>query len=242
MAVLAMFEAGDEVLDDAEVLVRRLEGSVPLHFLIIDLGGGIAPDRNGFRVPLADVLSVPLQALWKGIATPGLRWSTPPPMPGISGLVSRAMLDGGSARPVGQQNYALITRDYLNLNARVDFHFTMVDAVCGTNPRENYIRFRFKGGGTSLIQRERRARFISSVLESYNFFTDQRSDLVTASILETEQEEIEERLVMVGRLLGFSRLLDATMGDDDMPEKIARAFLEGDYGLDRLSAVTRDKT
>ncbi len=237
MAVLAMFETGDEVLDDAEVLVRRLDENVPLHFLIIDLGGGVAPGCKGFKAPLKDILSVPLLALWKGISTPGLRWSQPPPMPGISGLVSRAMLDGAGARPVGQQNYALITRDYLNLNARVDFHFTMVDAVCGANPRENYIRFRFKGGGTSVVQRERRARFIASVLESYNFFTDQRGDLVTGAILETEGEEIEERLVMIGRLLGFSRLLDATMCDDGMPGKVARAFLDGDYALESLNAT-----
>ena len=234
MAVLAMFQTGDDILESAEVLVRRLEGAVPMHFLIIDLGGGIAAGCKGFRVRLEDILSLPLLALWKGISTPGLRWHQPPPAPAISGLLSRSLFDAGSARPVGQQNYALITRDYLNLNARVDYHFAMVDAVCGMNPRENYIRFRFKGGGTIAVQRERRAMFIAEVLKANHFIVDQRSDLVTASILETAQSETEERLVMLGRLFGFSRLLDATMRDDTMHRRVADAFLDGDYGLDSL--------
>jgi pyruvate,water dikinase len=235
MAVLAMFETGDAVLEEAEVLVHRLEGGTPMHFMIIDLGGGISPARKGFVIRLQDILSTPLLALWEGISTPGLRWSTPPPVPGISGLLSRSLLDSCSARPVGQQNYALITRDYLNLNARVEYHFAMVDAICGLNPRENYIRFRFKGGGTTAIQRERRAQFVSEVFAANSFFTDRRGDLITASLLEAEQEEIKEKLVMVGRLLGFSRLLDATMRDDSMPGKVAQAFIDGDYGLERLN-------
>jgi pyruvate,water dikinase len=236
MAVLAMFHTEDDVLESAEVLVRRLQGAVPLHFLIIDLGGGLAAGCRGFKVALEDILSLPLLALWEGISTPGLRWNQPPPSASVSGLLSRSLLDAGSARPVGQQNYALITRDYLNLNARVDYHFAMVDAVCGRNPRENYIRFRFKGGGTIAVQRERRAKFITDVLEANHFLAHRREDLVTASIQETGQSETEKRLVMLGRLLGFSRLLDATMRDDTTHRKVARAFLDGDYALDSLKA------
>ncbi len=234
MAVLAMFQTGDDIVESAEVLIRRLDGAVPLHFLIIDLGGGIAPGSKTFRVRLEDILSVPMLALWRGVLTPGLRWNLPPPTAGVSGLLSRSMLDAGSARPIGQQNYALITRDYLNLNARVDYHFAMVDAVCGMNPRENHIRFRFKGGGTTAVQRERRALFISEVLAANNFFVDQRGDLVTATILETQQSETEDRLVMLGRLLGFSRLLDATMRDDTVHLKVAQAFMDGDWALSSL--------
>jgi pyruvate,water dikinase len=122
----------------------------------------------------------------------------------------------------------MITRDYLNLNARMDYHFTMIDTVCGLNSRANYIRFRFKGGGTSPVQRQRRARFIGEVLQSLDFFSDQRDDLVTGSLVEVCQDVIQERLVTLGRLLGFSRLLDAAMLDDSVPHQVAQAFLEGD--------------
>jgi len=235
MAVLAMFDLGDAVLEGAGAVIHHLEEGMPFDFLLIDLGGGLAPGCQRSRIVRADVLSVPLLALWKGMATPGLRWSQPPPAPSISGLFTRSILDGRSARPLGSQNYALITRDYLNLNARVDYHFAMVDAVCSGNPRENYIRFRFKGGGTNAVQRERRAQFVVAVLETHGFYADRQGDLVTASIQETGRGEIEERLILVGRLLGFSRLLDASMSDDAMPQRIARAFLDGDYDLQSLS-------
>jgi pyruvate,water dikinase len=233
-AVLAMFDLGDGVLEEAESLVHRLEGEIPFHFLVIDLGGGLGLEEAGFRIRFEDIVSAPLISFWKGVSTPGLRWHVPPPAPGIGGLFSQSLLDGRSARPLGSQNYALITRDYLNLNARVDFHFAMVDAICGPTPRENYIHFRFKGGGTDATQRDRRARFVASVLRSYRFFTDQKGDLVTASILEARREEIQQRLEMLGRLLGFSRLLDAVMKDDTMPQKIADAFLKEDYELKTL--------
>ncbi len=236
MAVIAMFQVGDGVVEEAWGLTHRLDEGMPFHFIIIDLGGGLVSGMNGYKIHLGDVQSVPLLALWRGISTPGLRWGEPPPGLSISGLLSRSMMDNRSARPVGNPNYALITRDYLNLNARVDYHFTMVDAVCGANPRENYIRFRFKGGGTTALQRERRARFVGTVLGEHHFFTDQQGDLVNGTMTDAESREIEERLVMIGRLLGFSRLLDATMCDDTVPTKVARAFLDGDYGLQGLKA------
>ncbi|MFP5213818.1 MAG: PEP/pyruvate-binding domain-containing protein, partial [Acidobacteriota bacterium] len=234
MAVLAMFDAGDAVVEGADILLRRLDESIPFHFFIIDLGGGIINGQSGFRLNPEDILCTPFLALWEGISTPGLRWNKPAPGQAISGLFSRSLLDGGSGRPVGQQNYALITKDYLNLNARVDYHFAMIDSVCGANPRENYIRFRFKGGGTTLAQRERRARFIVDVLETHGFFINMRTDLVTASVQEMSLEEGREKLDMLGRLLGFSRLMDAAMLDDDVPHRVARAFLQGDYALESI--------
>lgn len=234
MAVLSMFDAGDAVLAEAGSLVRRLDEGIPFHFLILDLGGGISPEKKGMKIRPSDIYSSPFLALWEGISTPGLRWNQAPPAPAVSGLFSKGMLDERSARPVGNQNYAMITRDYLNLNARVDFHFAMVDAVCGLNPRGNHIRFRFKGGGTTAVQRERRAKFVVQVMKEYGFSCQQHEDLVTATIFEMKAEDIRERLVMTGRLLGFSRLLDAVMEDDDAPAKVADAFMKGDYALSEM--------
>jgi pyruvate,water dikinase len=149
------------------------------------------------------------------------------------------MLDQGSARPVGGMNYVLLAHDYLNLNARMDYHFTMVDAVCGSNYRDNYLRFRFKGGGTSRAQRERRARFIDWVLRENDFFTNATGDLVTGTLIGLPKETIRNRLAMIGRLLGFSRLMDAAMIDDEAPKRLAKAFSEGDYNLERFSATAR---
>jgi pyruvate,water dikinase len=231
-AVVALFEAGDSITDEAFSLVRRLRDPSGLLFLIIDLGGGLAPTRSA-QIDPGHILCEPLAALRRGMATPGLRWGVAPPVMagGLSGVMSRGMLDARSERPLGNPNYALVSRDYLNLNARVDFHFVLVDAVCGANPRENSIRFRFKGGGTALPQRERRARFVEEVLRGEDFFTSRQGDLVTGILAEGGRETILAKLEMLGRFIGFSRLLDAVMLDDGMPGRVARAFREGDYGL-----------
>lgn len=240
MAVLSMFDTGDSFLEDAGSCVMRLDGGIPFQFLILDLGGGISGDHRKRKIQPSEISSGPFIALWQGISTPGLRWNQAPPSPAVSGLFSRAILDGRTTRPLGSQNYAMITRDYLNLNARVDFHFAMVDAVSSTNPRGNHIRFRFKGGGTTGIQRERRAKFVAMVMREYDFSYQQHDDLVTASIHEMKADEINSRLAMIGRLLGFSRLLDAVMEDEDRPEKVAKAFIDGDYGLKSLMKERSD--
>ena len=236
-AVLAMFEAGDTAADEAFPLVRRLKDQAGLKFLIIDLGGGLAGGGDGgasASIDLDQVRCEPLLALCRGMSVPGLRWNAPPPGASLSGLLSRSLLDQAGARPLGNPNYALAARDYLNLNARVDFHFVMIDAVCGNNPRANSIRFRFKGGGTAQVQRERRVRFIEEVLKESGFFTNRQGDMVTGLLGEAARETIVACMEMLGRLLGFSRLLDAAMVHEDMPGRVARAFLAGDYALEGL--------
>ncbi|MFA6013019.1 MAG: PEP/pyruvate-binding domain-containing protein [Desulfobacteraceae bacterium] len=241
MAIMTMFNAGDQVLEEAGSFVHRLDGAINFHFLIIDMGGGLTPGKHSLKIQPDELLSSPLLALWKGAMTPGLRWNAPPPAQSLSGLFSRGITDSGSARPIGNCNYALIARDYLNLNARLEFHFTMIDAVCGRNPKDNYIRFRFKGGGTTQIQRERRAVFIAQVLEHHDFFTDRRGDLVTGTIMEMVQSAVEERLVMLGRLLGFSRLMDSMMHNDESPGLLAKAFFEGNYTLEGFDCSSASK-
>ncbi|WP_279343337.1 PEP/pyruvate-binding domain-containing protein [Fundidesulfovibrio terrae] len=232
-AVIALFEAGDAVAEEAFALVRRIKDTTGLDFLIIDMGGGLVPGRST-EIGLEAVLCEPLKALCAGMAVPGLRWGVAPPIPGVGGLMSRSLLDARSERPVGNPNYAFVARDYLNLNARVDYHFAMIDAVCGANARENSIRFRFKGGGTARIQRERRAAFVEMVMRQEEFYTNRQGDMVTAVLMEGSRESIRAKMEMLGRFLGFSRLLDAAMVDDDMPARIAQAFLEGDYQLKGL--------
>jgi len=233
-AVMALFEAGDAIAEETFSLVHRLRDPAGLIFLIIDLGGGLTPGRPTEIVP-ADILSAPLSALCRGMSAPNLRWGAPPPIAGLSGLMSRGFLDARSERPVGNPNYALVARDYLNLNARVDYHFVLVDCVCGANPRENAVRFRFKGGGTARIQRERRAVFVEEVLRREEFFTTRQGDMVTGVLNEGSRETMLAKLEMLGRFIGFSRLLDAVMVTDEMPGRVAEAFLTGDYGLDGLT-------
>ena len=238
MAVLAMFRAGDQVMEDAGGLLRPLEIGVPFSFLVIDLGGGIRKPKKptgrgrlALRHPLAreDVLSTPLAALCDGLTTPGLSYHSAPDPSALPGIFSTTLLDARGPRPAGSFNYALAARDYLNLNARVEFHFAMVDAVCGRDTHANYIRFRFKGGGAGVERSHRRAIFLQHVLAQNAFYTTVTGDLVTASLTGASKENLQQQLVMIGRLLGFSRFLDGIMTTDATPVELAKAFLAGRY-------------
>ncbi len=242
MAVLAMFHAGDMVMEDAGQLLRPLDLGIPFSCLVIDVGGGLRRQqktsfrsRMGIYRPLGreDVLSMPLSALCDGLTTPELRWHETPDAEAMQGIFSRTLLDRRGARAAGSFNYALAARDYLNLNARVEFHFAMLDAVCGRDSRANYIRFRFKGGGAGLERSHRRALFLRHVLEANGFFTTVVGDLVTASLSGAPKELVSDRLVMLGRLLGFSRFLDGAMSTEETPILLAKAFLDGRYDAGR---------
>lgn len=233
MAVLRMFQAGDEVMEQAGGLLRPLDLGVPFHFLVIDVGGGVRRERGKggmFRRALLgpdDIRSTPLKALCEGLTTPGLSWHVAPQVTAMSRILSRDLLDRVSARPVGSFNYALAGRDYLNLNSRVEYHFAMLDALCGDDTQTNHIRFRFQGGGAGPRRAERRARFLDEVLRANGFTTSVQGDLLTAALTGANREATRERLVMLGRLIGFTRCLDAVMGDDATPRRLARAFLAG---------------
>ncbi len=238
MAVMAMFDTGDMVMDFAGSLLRPLDIGVPFSFLVIDLGGGLRRTEESFlRKQLAfhkplgreDVLSIPLAALCDGLMTPGLSWHSNPDGEAMSNIMSQTMLSGRGRRPAGSFNYALAARDYLNLNARVEFHFAMLDAICGRDTHANYIRFRFKGGGAGMERGHRRALFLQHVLEKNGFYTTVIQDLITATLMGASKEIVHERLIMIGRLLGFSRFLDGIMGEDDAPLHLAEEFLAGNF-------------
>ena len=226
-AVLALFDAAEALAGKAFALVHRLEDAGGLGFQIIDLGGGLAPSRFAVIAP-ESVLCDPLAALCRGMASPQPRWGTPPPIPDAAGPAPRSLPDQRAGQPAGKSNYALVTRDYLNLNARVDSCFVMIDAVCGANPRENAVRFRFKGASAARAQRERRAVFLETVLREREFFTTRQGDMVTALLAEGAREAVRDKLTLLGRLLECSRLLEAALTDDDAPGRLAAAFLEGD--------------
>jgi pyruvate,water dikinase len=234
-AVLSMFEAGDEILEGDLGAVHAIDSPVPFFVSVIDMGGGLAlsgPKKR--RIPPEMVISRPFQALWRGITTPGLHWGPPPGGTPMGSVMSSFLTDQKSERPIGMPNYCLVSRDYCNMNARMDFHFIMIDTLCSPAARSNHIRFRFKGGGTSLERRRRRALCIGEIFEHYGFLVDVKEDLVNASLQGAAREAIEEKLVVVGRILGFTRLLDAAMGEDRLIGEVARAFIAGDYGLSSI--------
>jgi pyruvate,water dikinase len=242
-AVMAMFNSGDMLIEKAFGTVFALDSEVPFFVSIIDLGGGLQAGTGRRRkVPPSEILSGPFRALWHGVSDPRLHWGPPPGGAPLGTVASRFLVDQAAERPIGMPNYAIVSRDYFNLNARMDFHFIMIDSVCSATPENNYIRFRFKGGGTAAASRRRRALCITEVLQEHHFFTDMQEDLVNGDVEGAPGPVIADKLTMLGRLLGFTRLLDAAMVDAEAPHRAARSFLEGDFHLSWLDDNQPEKT
>jgi len=234
--IQAMFELNDGEYSKNKFYVSRLDVSIPFMVDIINLGGGFSATGHPRKVEIEEIASVPFLAFWRGVSHEGIRWSGPPPRVSVrafGSVMSNTILDAArSGRALGSRTYALISRDYMNLNSRLAYHFAMVDTLCGHTPASNYINVRFKGGGTGLDRRVLRVRFIARVLESLGFFVNIKQDLLNATLKGLPVREMEEKLDMVGRLLGCSRLLDMAMDDEATMEYFVRAFQSGNYSFE----------
>jgi pyruvate,water dikinase len=231
--VEAMFDLGDKALRKSRSL-HRLVSPVPIDCRIFDLGGGLNSPANEDTVTPNQVLCRPMRALWKGMIDPRLQWRQARPV-SIRGFMS-AVVDynfdlDARLRPMGEPSYAFITSEYLNLNSRIGYHFSTVDArICDTI-ESNYASFRFVGGATGIEQRSRRARLIQRLLGAIGFETDCRADLVNARIRHHPPERMEEALCAVGLLMGYVNHLDMALVSDAVMDLYAEAFLAGNYGF-----------
>ncbi len=134
-------------------------------------------------------------------------------------------------RPIGEPSFVFVTADYMNLNSRIGYHFSTVDArICDTI-ESNYASFRFVGGATGIEQRSRRATLIQHLLAARGFETDCRADLVNARIRHRRPEEMEKALFEVGLLMGYVNHLDMALVSEEVTRKYEEAFLSGNYGF-----------
>ncbi len=231
-AINAMFELND-TWSQQSGLVRRLKVAVPLDLCLIDLGGGLAAEAANWVSP-EQVHSLPMQALLRGMTAEGVRWAghINIDLKGLFSVFANTLYDPAkSERPLGARSYAIVTRNYVNFSSRLGYHFTVIDAYCSDERNDNYITFRFKGGAADLDRRTRRAAFIGRVLEHLGFWVSQKLDLINARVKKLERSEIEEKLDMVGRLLGCARQLDVTMVSDATVDHYVQEFMAGRYSF-----------
>lgn len=206
--------------------VKRLKTRLPIAMYLLDLGGGLfahARERN--IVAPEDVTSSPMWALWWGLSRSGVEWNENMPVidweefdrlsAGIMTKDSRALA-----------SYAVVASDYAHFMFRFGYHFAVVDAVCGSEATGNHINLRFKGGGGHWEQRLRRLEYIRAVLEARDFEVSIRGDMLDARCARMGENDTRRRLVLVGRLLAQSRLLDIRLDGDVDTDEMARKFLE----------------
>jgi hypothetical protein len=211
---------------------RRLGWSMPMDVLLLDLGGGLAPFA-GRTVPVDYVNSLPLQALIEGMTDPRLRRAGPVGFD-LKGFISVVVRSAADDQRYGEPSYALCSSDYVHFASRLAYHFATADAICGSTLSENYARLVFFGGAAVAERRELRAHFLATVLRYYGFAVKHVGDRVEAVLAERGAEQIEESLVMLGRLMVASRHLDMVISSRMTADALADAFLSGDYGFQRV--------
>ncbi|MBI4700629.1 MAG: pyruvate, water dikinase [Deltaproteobacteria bacterium] len=212
---------------------RRLGSDIPLGLRIIDIGGGLdaalgtAPAGTPLRPE--QICSAPMRALWAGLSTPGV-WSLRPVPVGLGTFMSSGM----SVR-MGEhagRNLAVLSDRYVNLSLNLGYHYNMIDAYLSDDREANHVYFRFLGGASDAERRSLRATMVREILERLDFDARQSGDLVIARLRKLPQAETEERLRAIGRLIGFSRQLDALMDGEDASARYVEAFLAGNYTID----------
>ncbi len=231
-AVETQFEIGDAQSRRGSRRGRRLQSDIPIPIVVLDLGGSLDPALEQKKaIEPSEIRSVPFQALWRGVTDPRVSWTgrREVSVRGFASVLVATVGTGGTGRGLGEQNYLLVAPDYLNLNLRLAYHYAMVDALVGESPDNNFINFRFRGGGSRADRRELRARFLSEVLVRSQFCTDRRGDLVTAWLRRYPKPRCEEALALLGRLMACSRQMDMLIGDIRTAYEYAERFLSGQY-------------
>jgi pyruvate,water dikinase len=234
-AIEAMFRVSDREVDRGAHAPKRLITPAPVNLYVLDLGGGLAADTGpAADVKPAEVLSRPFQALWRGVTHPGVTWNRqlPPTLDGLASVVAESVAGRTAAeRALGDRSYLMVAGEYMNLNTRLAYHFTLVDACLSDAAAENYISFRFAGGGASRRRRNLRGCFVEACLAHYGFQVDRRGDVVNAWCRKAQADDTAEKLDIIGRLMACATQLDMYMTGQEMMRWYVRQFLEGNYAF-----------
>jgi pyruvate,water dikinase len=228
-AMREMFGLAEKGKSSANAI--RLTANLPMLLYLIDLGGGL---RSGLTicdtVTPDDLESLPMQALWRGFSHPGITWkgNINLDVKNFMALMAQGVMTGPDAMP-GGDSYAILSRDYVNINAKFGYHFANLDAFDGNDPDQNYIHLQFAGGVGTFVGRSLRLTFLGEVLIRLGFSLKVTGDLLEASVSGLDQPSMDQTLDQVGRLLASSRLLDMAINSEADVQPMVNAFFQGDY-------------
>ena len=233
-AVATFFEVGDREARKRMGSSSRLAGPVPMNVQVLDIGGALAGTRVDAKrtIQPEQIRSIPFQAFWRGVRHPRVRWTERREISvrGFASVLATSFGgEMGAMRQLGDANYLLVAPDYLNFNVRLAYHYTMVDSLVGPVMENNYVNFRFRGGGAAQERRDLRARFLTDVLRHCRFATDRRRDLVTAWLRRYPQDSSEQGLELLGKLVVCAGQLDMLMDSERSVHHFVERFLAGDY-------------
>jgi pyruvate,water dikinase len=230
-SMMEMFDM-EEFSPQEKRVAHRLKWRAPMEMLLLDLGGGIE-EGAAREIPPDKIKSTALLALLEGMTDPRLRWAGPVGFD-LKGFMSVVVRSAADDQRYGEPSYCICAQDYVHFASRLAYHFATVDALSGRSVNENYARFLFFGGAAVAERREWRAHLLAIVLGGNGFAVKQEGDRVEAVLAKRHSEQIEEALVMLGRLMVASRHLDMVIESRAAAQELAQAFLSGDYAFERV--------
>ncbi|NLI82876.1 MAG: hypothetical protein GX443_14470 [Deltaproteobacteria bacterium] len=237
---------------------KRLSCNIPLVLYAVDLGDGFASSAIFHReIGPEQITSIPFQFLWQGMTEWPEEWDTGRVHVDWANL--ERMTSGEGIVSLDSKllaSFALVSRDYLNLNVRFGFHFTVLDTLCSRVDAENYISMRFEGGGGTEEGRSLRAHFIQKILEKQGFQVLVEGDSITASVARIPLRDCQDKLELMGRLLSVTRLLDMRLTREEQVDGMVADFearssqsrshrkrsTRGPGGVDDSTAVEEEPT
>ncbi len=224
LAVQTMFSLGDRGSGRSRGK-RKLVSNLPLDVFLIDVGGGLQANETGKEeIHLAEVCSAPFLALWQGLTHPSVEWGDRSHFDWKS--FDEIALAGGVASKSSSDfaSFAVLGSNYVNLNIRFGYHFTLVDAMCDSDATKNYCQLRFAGGGGDFSGRSLRIDYVEAILKESGFQVTPKGDLLDARLQQMDAEKMLQQLQVVGRLLGVTKLMDMRLKDDIMVKEQVKAF------------------
>ena len=212
---------------------RKLKFDIPLDLILIDIGGGIRESTNISYIKPQEVISIPMKAFLDGLSVPG-GWDREPMSVDFGSFMSSLTRTFSSSMATPKyigQNLAVLSKEYVNINLRLGYHFNMIAAHITENLNDNYAYFRFLGGVTDISRRSRRAKMLAEILTKSDFRVDIRGDLVIARIKKLDLELMERKMKILGLLVAFTRQLDVKMNHEQEVERLKNVFqdLKNDY-------------
>ncbi|MBF0316664.1 MAG: hypothetical protein HQL04_00690 [Nitrospirae bacterium] len=225
-AMMEMFSMTElPSLQDSFGAVRVVAG-IPIDLYAIDLGGGINATTRA--IAPEHITSEPFNAFFKGMLS--MRWPQARPfdVSGFMGMIAHsASMSEADYDEIAKRSFAFISSHYMNFSIRLGYHLSTVEAFAGEHINDNYIRFHFKGGGSTTDRRLRRVRLISEILRHMHFdMVRVREDVIDAAVLKYKKSSIEKRLTMLGKLTVYTKQLDMVMYNDTITDSYIEDFVE----------------
>lgn len=219
---------------------KRLETALPfdLYLIVVDDNDQNIKTTDDDSITIDQVKSIPFRALWQGLTHPSIEWGDREYY-NWKEYDSAAMTDGFAFKNKTESaSYAVCGYDYLNLNIRFGYHFTIVDTLCGQNREQNYCSIRFAGGGGTVEGRFFRLQYLEEILTEIGFQVTSKTDLLDARLEGLAIDQMSQRLVTLGRMLGTSKLMDMRLkNEESVAAHLSQFFQLDDSNLNQKTAL-----